>query len=122
MKIPPSVRSQILKDIGFSTKEIRFVSKEATIIRRQRLRSIETMHHDEVGEKFEAAKRLLLKPFKSKKERKNEIMLKGYYIQNNESYKKSNEFDLDTTKRSKKFNIYEDDEEDQVVQNIKLTL
>ena len=91
------------------------LSKEATIIRRQRLRSIETIHHDELGEKFETAKRLLLKPFKTRKERKNEIKLKQYCIQSKESCK-NNEFDLDRTKKSKNFNIY-NGEGDQMVEN-----
>ena len=86
MKIPPSIRTDILINHGYSRKEIREVSKEATIIRRSRIRSIETLHKDSMDEKVELMKRMLWKPFKSKKQREEERLMKEFYASKKEFY------------------------------------
>ena len=86
MKIPPSLRTDILINHGYSRKEIREVSKEATVIRRARLRSIETLHKDKMDEKVEVMRRMLWKPFKSKKQRDEERLMKEFYASDEEFY------------------------------------
>ncbi len=79
MKMPPQVRTQILQEHGYSNKNIRKVTKEASMIRRQLRRSLETLHKDPMDEKVETIKRALSKPFRGKKQREEEKLLKEYY-------------------------------------------
>eukprot|EP00551_Chaetoceros_affinis_P006595 CAMPEP_0203668452 /NCGR_PEP_ID=MMETSP0090-20130426/5082_1 /ASSEMBLY_ACC=CAM_ASM_001088 /TAXON_ID=426623 /ORGANISM="Chaetoceros affinis, Strain CCMP159" /LENGTH=518 /DNA_ID=CAMNT_0050532903 /DNA_START=78 /DNA_END=1634 /DNA_ORIENTATION=- len=71
MKMPPGVRSKILLDQGYSMSEIRSATKEATICRRQRVRTIEMLHNHKLEESFEALRRKFTGPFR----RKNKITL-----------------------------------------------
>jgi hypothetical protein len=102
--MPPSIRTQILVKQGYSLKEIRDISKEATIIRRQRIKTVGLMHNDKIVEKIESVKRTLRKPFKSQKEKNEKKQFEMYY--------KKNKKDLDTTKRTKNIKILNDDEKE----------
>ena len=100
MKIPPIVRSEILSEMGYSSKDIREASKEATIIRRQRMKTITMLHTEEVEEKWESVKRVLRSPFKSRGKRQKEKHYKEWLSDHghNKEGIQRNTPEMDTTK------------------------
>lgn len=78
MKMPADVRSQILLECGYSEKEIRKVAKDATIARKQRIKTIDLLHQEGIEEKFEEVKRAFMKPFQRRKVRDVEKRLEQY--------------------------------------------
>ncbi len=57
MKMPHGVRAKMLSREGFSMTEIREASRDAAISRRQRIRTIEMLHNQQLEEKFESLRR-----------------------------------------------------------------
>lgn len=70
-KIPAMIRHQTLVDLGFSLKEIREATKQATIARRSRLRTIEMLHTSNFQESVEKVLRKFSKPFRRSDETNN---------------------------------------------------
>eukprot|EP00551_Chaetoceros_affinis_P012787 CAMPEP_0203667992 /NCGR_PEP_ID=MMETSP0090-20130426/4712_1 /ASSEMBLY_ACC=CAM_ASM_001088 /TAXON_ID=426623 /ORGANISM="Chaetoceros affinis, Strain CCMP159" /LENGTH=461 /DNA_ID=CAMNT_0050532303 /DNA_START=142 /DNA_END=1527 /DNA_ORIENTATION=- len=116
MKMPPFIREDILIKSGYSYKEIREVTKEAAIIRRQRRRSIDLEHTDNVVEKVESIKKIFGRPFRSKEEKEEEMKMKEYYkMSRSQDSQKKDDNNLDTTKRTDNLAIEgeKDDESDE---------
>jgi len=97
MKMPPHVREDLLLNNGYTFLDLREYTKQATIIRRQRYRTIEMLHTDNVEEKIESLKRLVKRPFRSKEEKEDERKIKAYYLPDKGG--NDQDTDLDTTKR-----------------------
>ena len=70
-KIPAVTRHQILLDLGYSVKDIRDATKQATITRKSRLRTIEMLHTSKIQESVETVLRTFTKPFRRSDERNN---------------------------------------------------
>lgn len=100
MKMPPDVREDLLINSGYSFSVLREYSRQATIVRRQRTRTIELLHTDNVEEKVEAIKRIVKKPFRSREEKDEERKIVAYYRPEKVRRGKKNHPDLDTTRRA----------------------
>ena len=125
-KIPPEERMRMLKDSGYSSKEIQKAQKTANIIRRKRLRTYEMLHTQKMEESFEAIRRTFMKPFQKRSKKIKEKVLvdknrdQDYSGERSEldtsnrrkihlsqDMKNNNERPLDTTNRNK-INISQD--------------
>ena len=73
------MRSEILINLGHSTTDIHIATREVFIIQKQRIKSIESIRGDKIDETIEFMRRILCKPFKSKKIKDEERALKEYY-------------------------------------------
>ena len=127
MKMPPSLRSEILKNHGYTTKDLRKAMKDATVVRRQRSRSLDMMHTDTNTETLEAVKSILFHPFKSTKQKNEEIHLARSYEQSKEDLKakygahirtKAGErvsFEVDTSKPATHYSVGQLDESEETL-------
>ena len=69
MKIPPHIRTEMLREYGAAWKDIQHATKAATIVRRHRIKSIQRLHVDHVDENLEKIRRGFKKILKKKKKK-----------------------------------------------------
>ena len=60
LRIPPSKRTEILRKLGHSRLDIQTATKEATVLRNRRKRTLETLHLAPLEEAFDKMKRAIL--------------------------------------------------------------
>lgn len=96
-KIPPRERVRMLKDAGFSSKQILKAQKEAAVVRQKRIRTFEMLHAQKIEESFEMIRRGFMKPFRKRSEKiKNTCPIIDKNVHHVESEDKS---DMDTSNR-----------------------
>eukprot|EP00551_Chaetoceros_affinis_P009165 CAMPEP_0203680170 /NCGR_PEP_ID=MMETSP0090-20130426/38259_1 /ASSEMBLY_ACC=CAM_ASM_001088 /TAXON_ID=426623 /ORGANISM="Chaetoceros affinis, Strain CCMP159" /LENGTH=326 /DNA_ID=CAMNT_0050548115 /DNA_START=172 /DNA_END=1152 /DNA_ORIENTATION=- len=99
MKMPPNVRQDLLIKNGYSISDLRQHSKQATIARRERYRTIELLHTSNVEEKIEGLKSVVKRLFRSKEEKEEERRIRAYYMSDQRGSNNRNK-DIDTTQRT----------------------
>ena len=80
LKIPPSKRTEILRRLGHSRLDIQTATKEATVLRNRRKRTLETLHLAPLEESFDRMKRAILNVTVRKSDKAQEREFLGRYL------------------------------------------
>ena len=100
LRIPPSKRTEILRKLGHSRLDIQTATKEATVLRNRRKRTLETLHLAPLEESFDRMKRAILNVTVRKSDKAQEREFLGLYLTKRGNSGENGDYDGSTRSHS----------------------